>query len=47
MKNFKAENAETINLKLIIAKKKWFILFAYWPSDTKKTMFFCKKSILL
>ena len=40
MKNFETENAETICLDLIIAKKKWCILFAYQPSDANKTMFF-------
>ena len=40
MKNFETENAETICLELVIAKKKWCILFAYRPPDTNKTMFF-------
>ena len=40
MKNFETENAETMCLKLIIAKKKWWILFTYRPPDTNKTMFF-------
>ena len=40
MKNLETESAETICLELIIAKKKWCILFAYRPPDTNKTMFF-------
>ena len=40
MKNFKTKNAETVYLELIIAKKKWCVLFAYRPPDTNKTMFF-------
>ena len=40
MKNFETENAETICLKLVIAKKKWYIVFAYLPPDTNKTMLF-------
>ena len=40
MKNFETENAETICLELIIAKKKWCILFAYRPPDANKTMLF-------
>ena len=40
MKNFEAKNTETICLKLIIAKKKWCILFPYRPLDTSKTVFF-------
>ena len=40
MKNFETENAETIRLELVIAKKKWCILFAYRPPDTNKIMFF-------
>ena len=40
MKNFETENAETICLELVIAKKKWCILFAYRPPDTNKSMFF-------
>ena len=39
MKNFETENAETICLELIIAKKKCCILFAYRSPDTNKTMF--------
>ena len=39
MKNFETENAETVCLELIVAKKKWCILFAYWPPDTNKTVF--------
>ena len=39
-KNFETENVETICLELIIAKKKWCILFAYGPPDTNKTMLF-------
>ena len=46
MKNFETENPEAICLELVIAKKKWCILFAYWPLDTNKTMFLMK-SILL
>ena len=34
MKNFETKNAETICLELVIAKKKWCILFAYQPPDT-------------
>ena len=34
MKNFETENAETICLELVIAKKKWCILFDYSPPDT-------------
>ena len=40
MKNFETKNAETICLELVIAKKKWCILFAYRPPDTNKTIFF-------
>ena len=40
MKNFETENPEAICLELVIAKKKWCILFAYRPPDTNKTMFF-------
>ena len=40
MKNFETENAETIRLELVIAKKKWCILFAYRPPDTNKITFF-------
>ena len=40
MKNFETENAKTICLELIIAKKTWCILFAYRPLDANKTMFF-------
>ena len=40
MKSFETENAETICLKLLVAKKKWCILFAYRPPDTNKAMFF-------
>ena len=40
MKNLETENAETICLELVIAKKKWCILLAYRPPDTNKTMFF-------
>ena len=40
MKNFETENAETICLELVIAKKKRCILFAYRPPDTNKAMFF-------
>ena len=47
MKNLETENAETICLDLVIAKKIWCILFAYRPSDTNKTMFFLMKPILL
>ena len=47
MKNFETENAETICLELIIAKKKWCILFTSRPPDTKKTMFFNKIYITL
>ena len=47
MKNFETENAETICLELIIAKKKWCILFAYRPPDTNKTMFFSEICITL
>ena len=39
-KNFETENPEAICLELVIAKKKWCILFAYRPPDTNKTMFF-------
>ena len=39
MKNFEIENAETICLELIIVIKKWCILFAYQPPDTKKAAF--------
>ena len=34
MQNFETENAETICLELVIAKKKWCILFAYQSPDT-------------
>ena len=42
IKNFETENAEAIWLELIIAKKNWWNLFTYRPSDTNKnkTMFF-------
>ena len=40
MKNFETKNAETICLELVIAKKKWCILFAYRPPDTNKIVFF-------
>ena len=40
MKNLNTENAETICLELVIAKKKCSILFAYRPPDTNKSMFF-------
>ena len=40
MKNIETENAETICLELVIAKKKWRILFAYRPPDTNKSTFF-------
>ena len=40
MKNIETENAETICLELVIAKKKRCILFAYRPPDTNKAMFF-------
>ena len=40
IKNFETKNAEAICLELVIAKKKWYILFAYRPPDTNKTMFF-------
>ena len=40
MKNSKTENVETMSLELIIAKKKWCILFAYRRPNTNKTMFF-------
>ena len=40
MKNFETENAETIYLELVIAKKKCCIIFAYRPPDTNKTMSF-------
>ena len=35
MKNIETENAETICLELVIAKKKWRILFAYRPPRHK------------
>ena len=38
IKNFETENAETICLELIIAKKKWCILFAYRPPDANKNV---------
>ena len=34
MKIFEIENAETICLELVVAKKKWYILFAYRAPDT-------------
>ena len=40
MKKFETTNAETICLELIIAKKKWSILFAYRPPSTNKDKFF-------
>ena len=40
MKNFGTKKAEAICLELVIAEKKWCILFAYRPPDTNKTMFF-------
>ena len=39
MKNFETENAETICFKVVIAKKKWCILFAYRSADTKTMLF--------
>ena len=47
MKNFDTENSGTICLKLVIAKKKWCILFAYRPPDTNKTMSFNEINIIL
>ena len=40
MENFETDNAETICLKPVIAKKKWWTLFLYQLPDTNKTMFF-------
>ena len=40
MKKFETTNAETICLELIIAKKKWCILSAYFPPSTNKDKFF-------
>ena len=40
MKKFETTNAETICLELIIAKKKWCILFAYRPPSINKDKFF-------
>ena len=40
MKKFETTNAETICLDLVIAKKKWCILFAYRPPNTNKDKFF-------
>ena len=40
MKKFETTNAETIYFELIIAKKKWCILFAYRPPSTNKDKFF-------
>ena len=39
MKNFGTENAETICLEPVIAKKKWWTLFVYRPPGTNKTVF--------
>ena len=39
MKKFETKKAETICLELIIAKKKWCILFAYRPPSTNKEKF--------
>ena len=39
MKNFETGNAETICLELIIAEKKWCILFAYRPPDANMKSF--------
>ena len=39
MKNFETENAKAICLKVIIAKKKWYILVAYQPPDTNNNNF--------
>ena len=39
-RKFETANAETICHELIIAKKKWCILFAYRPPSTNKDKFF-------
>ena len=39
MKNIETENAETICLELVIAKKKWCILFAYRAPDINNVFF--------
>ena len=39
-RKFETTNAETICHELIIAKKKWCILFAYRPPSTNKDKFF-------
>ena len=39
MKNFETENSETICLELVIAKKKWCILFAYRAPDINNVFF--------
>ena len=46
MKNFETKNAETLCLKLVVVKKKWWILFAYQPPDTSKTMLLMKTILL-
>ena len=47
MKNFVTENAETIYLEIVIAKKKWCILFAQRPPNTNITTFFNEIHITL
>ena len=47
MRNVETENAETICLELVIALKKWWVLFAYLPPDTNKAMVFNEICIIL
>ena len=47
MRNVETENAETICLELVIALKKWWVLFAYLPPDTNKAMVFNEIYIIL
>ena len=47
MRNVETENAETICLELVIALKKWWVLFAYRPPDTNKAMVFNEIYIIL
>ena len=44
MKNFETDNAKTICVELKKVKKKWCIIFVYWPLDTNMLLM---KSVLL
>ena len=39
LKNFETPNAETICIELIIANRKWFIMFAYRPESIGRHVF--------